>query len=127
MDNTDHETDPSLIDLEQMRAIQEEVGADTLQELLISFWADASGLLNELELAVSADDPMRASAVLHTLRGAAASLGLVGCSDACEAARLAIAAQQAPDLDTLVTKLAKTLQATQPRIVAASRNENAAA
>jgi len=109
--------DPELIDAEQMRMIHEEVGTDTLQELLISFWADASGLLNELELALSGEDPRRASAVLHTLSGAAASLGLIGCTHACEAARAAIAERRQPDLDTLATVLAKTLQATQSRIV----------
>jgi CheY-like chemotaxis protein len=109
--------DPELIDAEQMRMIQEEVGTDTLQELLISFWADAGGLLDELELALSGEDPKRASAVLHTMSGAAASLGLIGCTHACEAARAAIAERRQPDLDTLATVLAKTLQATQSRIV----------
>jgi CheY-like chemotaxis protein len=126
-DETEQATDHSLIDSEQMRMIHEEVGADALQELLISFWADASGLLDELELAVSADDPMRASAVLHTLSGAAASLGLIGCSEACEAARMAIAEQKRPDLDTLATVLTKTLQATQPHIVETGSRANTAA
>jgi HPt (histidine-containing phosphotransfer) domain-containing protein len=116
-DNAPPAIDPELIDAEQMHMIQEEVGTDTLQELLISFWADAGGLLDELELALSGEDPKRASAVLHTMSGAAASLGLIGCTHACEAARAAIAERRQPDLDTLATVLAKTLQATQSRIV----------
>ena len=118
--------DPDLIDPQQMRMIQEEVGGEVLHELLISFWADAGGLLQELQLALSGEGPMRASTVLHTLKGAAASLGLIGCSQACEAARTAIAEGRAPDLDTLMTVMFKTLQATQPRIVEARRAAKAA-
>jgi hypothetical protein len=62
--------DPALIGAQQMRMIQEEVRADALHELLISFWADAAGLLQELELALSGEDLQRASAVLHTPRAA---------------------------------------------------------
>ena len=106
--------------------IQAEVGADGVNELLISFWADASGLLEELELALSGEDPMRASAVLHTLKGAAASLGLIGCDEACEAARLALAEGRPPDLDRLMTVMFRTLQATQPRILDTARDSEAA-
>jgi HPt (histidine-containing phosphotransfer) domain-containing protein len=119
--------DLTLIDPQQMRMIQDEVGDDTLRDLLISFWADAGGLLQELELALSGEDPIRASAVLHTLKGAAASLGLIGCSEACESARIAIADNRAPDLGALMTVLFNTLQATQPRIVAPSGAGAAAA
>jgi hypothetical protein len=118
--------DPDLIDSQQMRMIQDEVGGDTLHELLISFWADAGGLLQELELALTGEDPMRASAVLHTLRGAAASLGLVGCSHACEVARTDIAEGRTPDLNPLMIAMSRTLQATQPRIVEARRAAQAA-
>jgi HPt (histidine-containing phosphotransfer) domain-containing protein len=118
--------DPELIDPQQMRMIQDELGGDALQELLLSFWADAGGLLNELELALNSEDSWRASEVLHTIKGAAASLGLVGCAHACQDARNAIAEQRAPDLETLMTAMFKTLQATQPRIVEASRAAKAA-
>ena len=118
---------PDLIDAEQMHMIQEEVGGHVLRELLISFWADASGLLAELEQAVSGREPARASAALHTLKGAAASLGLIGCSNACEAARSAIADGRQPDLDALMTVMFKTLQATQPRLVEAARAAEAEA
>jgi CheY-like chemotaxis protein len=111
---------PDIIDAEQMRMIQEEVGSDELQQLLLSFWADAGGLLNELELALNGDDPARAAAVLHTMKGVAASLGLIGCSHACEDARIALAEGLMPDLDALMTILFKTLQATQPRILEAA-------
>jgi HPt (histidine-containing phosphotransfer) domain-containing protein len=84
---------------------------------LIRFWADAGGLLQELELALSSEDLTHASAVLHTLKGAAASLGLIGCSHACEEARTAIVEGDTPGLDALLTALFKTLQATQPRLV----------
>jgi len=119
-------SDPDLVDAQQMRMIQDEVGADTLQELLLSFWADAGGLLSELEQAFGEGDPLWASTVLHTIKGAAASLGLIGCAHACEAARTAIAEQRAPDLDALMTVMFKTLQATQPRIVAARQAARAA-
>jgi CheY-like chemotaxis protein len=109
--------DPNLIDSQQMQMIQDEVGTDALRELLISFWSDAGGLLQELELALSGEDLERASAVLHTLKGAAASLGLVGCSHTCEDARTAIAEGRPPDLNALITVLSATLQATQPLIV----------
>jgi signal transduction histidine kinase/CheY-like chemotaxis protein/HPt (histidine-containing phosphotransfer) domain-containing protein len=118
--------DPDLIDAEQMRMIQEELGGNAVQELLVSFWADAGGLLHELELALSGEDPGRASAVLHTLKGAAASLGLIGCSHACADARGAIAEGRSPDLNALMTVMFRTLQATQPGIIEAAAAAKAA-
>jgi CheY-like chemotaxis protein len=119
--------DPSLIDARQMGMIQDEVGTDGLHELLISFWADAAGLLAELEQALTAEDYRSASAVLHTLKGAAANLGLSGCGAACADARADIAEGRAPDVGELLTIMFKTLQATQPRIVEAAGAINAEA
>jgi HPt (histidine-containing phosphotransfer) domain-containing protein len=113
--------DPSIIDAQQMGMIEDEVGTDGLHELLISFWADAAGLLSELEVALTAADHKHASVVLHTLKGSAANLGLTGCGAACDAARVVIAEGRTPDVNELLTMLFKTLQATQPRIVETAR------
>jgi signal transduction histidine kinase/CheY-like chemotaxis protein len=108
------ELDPEIIDVQQMSMIRDELGDEGLHELLISFWTDAAGLLSELEQTLTAGDHKRASEVLHTLKGSASNLGLIGCGNACDAARVTIAEGGTPDFNALLLVLSKTLQTMQP-------------
>jgi CheY-like chemotaxis protein len=108
------ELDPEIIDVQQMSMIRDELGDEGLHELLISFWTDAAGLLSELEQTLTAGDHKRASEVLHTLKGSASNLGLIGCGNACDAARITIAEGGTPDFNALLLVLSKTLQTMQP-------------
>ena len=52
------------------------LGEDVFQELVESFFDDASGLLDELNEALHRNDPEKIDRVLHTIKGAASNVGL---------------------------------------------------
>ncbi len=52
------------------------LGEDVFQELVESFFDDATGLMDELNEALRKNDPERVDRVLHTIKGAAFNVGL---------------------------------------------------
>jgi signal transduction histidine kinase/CheY-like chemotaxis protein/HPt (histidine-containing phosphotransfer) domain-containing protein len=54
----------------------EALGEDVFQELVESFFDDATGLLDELNEALRKNDPDKIDRVLHTIKGAASNVGL---------------------------------------------------
>jgi len=52
------------------------LGEDVFQELVESFFDDATGLLDELNEALRRNDPDKIDRVLHTIKGAASNVGL---------------------------------------------------
>jgi len=54
----------------------EALGEDVFQELVESFFDDATGLLDELNEALRRNDPEKIDRVLHTIKGAASNVGL---------------------------------------------------
>jgi HPt (histidine-containing phosphotransfer) domain-containing protein len=56
--------------------IVEALGEETFDELLSSFFDDASQLLTQLHSALAVNDHRHADHLLHTLKGAASSVGL---------------------------------------------------
>ena len=54
----------------------EALGEDVFQELVESFFDDATSLLDELQDALRKNDPEKIDRVLHTIKGAASNVGL---------------------------------------------------
>jgi HPt (histidine-containing phosphotransfer) domain-containing protein len=52
------------------------LGEDVFQELVESFFDDATGLMDELNEALRKNDPEKIDRVLHTIKGAASNVGL---------------------------------------------------
>ncbi|WP_139276095.1 ATP-binding protein [Pararhizobium antarcticum] len=67
--------------------VVEALGEDAFAELLTSFFDDASTLLRELHGALAANDSRSPDRLLHTLKGAASSVGLQDVADHSEALR----------------------------------------
>lgn len=67
-----------LIDPVQQDALRSDLGAETVEGLVASFWSDAATLCDGIEDAVSAGDMNAVRRGLHTLKGVAETIGLVG-------------------------------------------------
>jgi len=65
----------------------EALGEDGWQELLVSFFDDASGLLRKLDHAVSRGEVNDVDRLLHTFKGAASSVGFQNLADECQKLR----------------------------------------
>jgi two-component system, sensor histidine kinase and response regulator len=92
-------TKPSLaaaaakhIDYAHFEALAHELGEDGRRDLLVSFWGDLPETFRSLQGAFERQDVKAADRALHTLKGAAANLGLIACQAACETIRNDLAA-----------------------------------
>jgi signal transduction histidine kinase/DNA-binding response OmpR family regulator len=61
--------------------IVEALGEETFDELLSSFFDDAAALLRDLHAALAVNDSRKADRLLHTLKGAASSIGFDDLAD----------------------------------------------
>lgn len=83
--------------------IVEALGHDAFDELLSSFFDDATTLLTDLHAALSANDYRNTDRILHILKGAASNIGLQDVADYSQALR------QASFSEDVLTKLQKTV------------------
>jgi signal transduction histidine kinase/DNA-binding NarL/FixJ family response regulator len=83
--------------------IVEALGQDAFDELLSSFFDDATTLLTDLHSALSANDYRNTDRLLHTLKGAASNIGLQDVADYSQTLR------QASFSEDALTKLQKTV------------------
>ena len=75
------------IDADQQRALTDEIGADTLSELLAGFETDMESMLRDAEHARAGSDRAGVDRIMHTLKGAAQTLGLLSIAEAAQAVR----------------------------------------
>jgi CheY-like chemotaxis protein/HPt (histidine-containing phosphotransfer) domain-containing protein len=106
---------PPLLDREHLDGLVEEFGREGLEELLLSFWADASQVMGELQAAVDEGHMEDASRALHTLEGAAGNLGLARCRWAAASLKRALAFEscQFHDIAQALAGILETVTATQ--------------
>ena len=71
-----HSDGAALIDSDQQASLREELGEETLMALMHSFWRDADAIVAEIENPVVAADAL--DRALHTLKGAAGTIGFAG-------------------------------------------------
>ncbi len=75
------------MDIAQQNALALEIGEDALAELIASFETDMESLIRQAEMALAEDDQAGLDRVLHTLKGAAQTLGLVSVADVAQSSR----------------------------------------
>ncbi|HEX8165123.1 MAG TPA: PAS-domain containing protein [Beijerinckiaceae bacterium] len=78
------------VDRRRLQRLAEELGADGVAELVASFWQDAGQIIDLFRGACDSGDLAMMGQALHTLKGAAANLGIVGCVLACDRARASL-------------------------------------
>lgn len=79
------------------------LGEDGFADLVESFFVDAASITRELHNNVSSPDRTSTDRLLHTLKGAAASIGLCQLADVCQQRRSAVLTQDAVnELETLI-------------------------
>mgnify|MGYP001817916348 FL=1 len=71
-----HAGDRPLVDRSHIGSLHTEVGADLMQQLLNDMESDAQELIQAAKTSAENDDSKAYDAALHTLQGAAATLGL---------------------------------------------------
>ncbi|MEJ1938318.1 Hpt domain-containing protein, partial [Nostoc sp. NIES-2111] len=77
---------PKLVDALQQDSLRSDLGADTLEALIASFWTDAGRLCDAIQEAAEAGDAEAVRRHLHTMKGVAETVGLVGVVPAVTAA-----------------------------------------
>lgn len=75
------------VDIEQQRALIDEIGQETFDELVVQFRADMQTLLAEARQASDTGDAALYDRALHTLKGAAQTLGMTAIAELAQAAR----------------------------------------
>lgn len=76
-----------LIDLLQQQSLEAELGAETMAALKTGFWSQTQSQIDQISQALKAKDNRHADEVLHTLKGAAYTLGYSALAEAAQAAR----------------------------------------
>lgn len=102
--NNSRQTQPvastaSTVDQEYQLALIDELGQEAFENLVTRFRLDASGLIDQAVEAHAAVDPVRLDGLLHTLKGAALTLGLRQVADRAE--QLRHGAPEPVDLESL--------------------------
>jgi len=92
--------------------IEAALGEGTFEELLSSFFDDATKLLEGLHEALAANDYRGADRLLHTMKGAASSVGLQRIADTSQQLRGEAMSENS------ITQLAKTISEFRQRLVA---------
>jgi HPt (histidine-containing phosphotransfer) domain-containing protein len=93
-----------------MRQLAEELGRDGLAELVASFWQDAGALVERFRGACESGDVEAMAAALHTLKGAAANLGIAACVEACDWARASLREHGAVEAPALASALLRAVR-----------------
>ncbi len=96
---------PDLVDLLQQRSLEAELGVDTMSTLKAGFWLDAHAQFDQIRQAHNVNDDRKVDDILHTLKGAANTLGYQALAQAAQSAREA----------TLTEGCVKNLEATARR------------
>ncbi|QQR36736.1 response regulator [Devosia oryziradicis] len=78
---------PDLIDLLQQRSLEAELGVDTMSTLKAGFWLDAHAQFDQIRHARNVNDDRKVDDILHTLKGAAYTLGYQALAQAAQSAR----------------------------------------
>jgi CheY-like chemotaxis protein len=99
----------SWVDRRRLQELAAELGQDAVAELLASFWRDAGEIVDLFRRACDAGDLGAMGQVLHTLKGAAANLGIVACVDACERARASLREHGALEAPALAAALLRAV------------------
>jgi signal transduction histidine kinase/ActR/RegA family two-component response regulator len=105
----------ALIDVVQQDALASDLGEDTVEALVASFWADADRLCDGIREAASSGDMETVRRHLHTIKGVAETMGLVGVLPAVAAAGNAAREGHAVDVACLRDALADTRAAHEAR------------
>ena len=98
------------IDRMQLDALEQELGDDMLGELLASFWASAADLMGRIRAAIEAEDRAAADALVHRLKGSAATLSFGAVAEACEQLRECLQAAEPLDMGEALAALLKSLR-----------------
>ena len=75
------------LDEARQSELVEALGEDVFRELVESFFNDATGLIQELHVALANHDPEKIDRALHTIKGAAVNVGLNDIADIAHALR----------------------------------------
>jgi HPt (histidine-containing phosphotransfer) domain-containing protein len=78
-------------------------------ELVASFWQDAGQIIDLFRGACDSGDLAMMGQALHTLKGAAANLGIVGCVSACDRARASLREHGAVEAPALAAALLRAV------------------
>lgn len=78
-----------LIDKEQRMLLRHELGDDIFRSIRAGFWGDWQNLLSSLEAALARNDVNEVDKVLHTIKGAASTLGYAQLAKQAQEARAA--------------------------------------
>lgn len=98
----------AFIEISQRDALKADLGEDLLATLTEEFWADAHALTSEVAAGMDAQDWQTCDHALHTLKGAANTLGFGAIGHAAQSLRGRLAQANGLDLALLV----QTVQAT---------------
>ncbi|MEM1384452.1 MAG: Hpt domain-containing protein [Pseudomonadota bacterium] len=85
------------IDLDALSEIVEELGADLIEEVAESLYAEAEGALAALGTAISAQNAEECESLMHFLKGCVSNLGMTEFSELCRAGELAAKDGTVPD------------------------------
>jgi signal transduction histidine kinase/CheY-like chemotaxis protein len=97
-----------LVDRDRRRLLVAELDRETLDELTRIFWSDAEALGTELARALADGDLPAFRRHLHTLKGAAANVGLPGIVEAIDRLRRSEGSPSAEDVGRLSAALSAT-------------------
>lgn len=75
------------LDEARQSELVEALGEDVFRELVESFFNDATGLIQDLHVALANHDPEKIDRTLHTIKGAAVNVGLNDIADIAHALR----------------------------------------
>jgi signal transduction histidine kinase/CheY-like chemotaxis protein len=120
----------NLVNAVQQESLRAGLGEDTLEALVASFWTDAERLCDAVEEAVAAGDAEAIRRHLHTIKGVAETVGLVGVVPAVAAAGTAFKDGAAVDVAAIRAALIETRAAHEeckPNRLAAPRDTRTAA
>ena len=107
---------PRLIDAVQQDSLRSDLGADTLEALIASFWTDAERLCDAVGDAAAAGDAEAVRRHLHTMKGVAETVGLVGVVPAVTAAGNAAKEDGPVDVAAIRAALVETRAAHEERL-----------
>jgi PAS domain S-box-containing protein len=107
------------IDHWRMHELAQELGEEGMAELVASFWQDAGQIIDLFRRACDAGDLEAMGRALHTLKGAAANLGIVGCISACDRARASLREHGAVEAPALAAALLRAVSESERALLAA--------
>ncbi|MFN3670803.1 MAG: response regulator [Bosea sp. (in: a-proteobacteria)] len=97
-----------LIDQATRLELCEALGADSLDALTTRFWSDAASMISSTKTSIAEQRAADAIRELHTLKGVAGTLGLIGIETAAGAAEATLRASGAVDTQALQAMIQQT-------------------